>query len=84
MLLVIDVEYDGYDRFLKGVNLLSEPFNLWNHWAWLPLPQFINAFLYWLTRSYMSARVFSIICGVLSIVVLYRLTFTVFKSERAT
>jgi len=81
--LFIDPEYDSYDRFLKGIRVLRKPSEISYHWCWLPLFQFIDASLYWLTNSYTSIRVFSTVCGVISSYLLYLLTFEISRSEKA-
>ena len=83
LLLTVDSEYDGYDRFVKGIRLLSDPYNVRLHWYWLPLFQYIDAVLYWLTCSYMSIRVFSTICGLISIILVYKLALKISRSEEA-
>lgn len=80
--LFVDFEYDGYDRFVKGILLLSEPYNIILHWYWLPLFQYIDAVLYWLTGSYTSIRVFSTASGIISILIVYKLAFRLSHSER--
>ncbi|HIE14954.1 TPA: phospholipid carrier-dependent glycosyltransferase, partial [Candidatus Bathyarchaeota archaeon] len=82
ILLLADPEYDGYDRFLKGICMLSQPFEVRHHWCWLPLFQYIDAMLYWLTHSYISVRIFSTICGVLSLIILYYLALEISNSKK--
>ena len=81
-LLTVDHAYDGYSRFIKGIDLLSNPCDLQIHWVWLPLFQYLNAAFYWLTRSYVSIRIFSTVCGTLSLVIIYKLAFAVFKEHK--
>jgi uncharacterized membrane protein len=82
MLLTVDHAFDGYSRFIKGIDLLSNPYDLQIHWVWLPLFQYLDAAFYWLTRSYVSVRVFSTVCGTLSLVIIYKLAFAVFKERK--
>lgn len=81
-LLTVDHAYDGYSRFIKGIDLLSNPCDLQIHWVWLPLFQYLTAALFWLTRSYVSVRIFSAVCGTLSLVTIYKLAFAVFKEHK--
>ena len=81
--LFVDFEWDGYDRFIKGIHLASDPWNMWHHWVWLPLPQYIYAVLYVLTHTYMAVRLFSVICGCTSVATLYKLTLKVSGSTKA-
>ncbi|MFQ6094810.1 MAG: hypothetical protein ACE5NN_01585 [Candidatus Bathyarchaeia archaeon] len=83
LVLTVDPEYDGYDRFVKGLRLLSDPYNIMHHWYWLPLFQYIDAVLYWLTGSYLSIRVLSTMCGLISTTLVYRLALKISSSEKA-
>ena len=78
----VDPEYDGYDRFLKGILLLKDG-DVRHHWVWLPLFQYIDAVLYWLTGSYLSVRFFSAVCGFVSLIILYRLALRLTGSPSA-
>jgi 4-amino-4-deoxy-L-arabinose transferase-like glycosyltransferase len=82
MLLTVDHDFDGYSRFIKGIDLLSNPYDLGIHWVWLPLFQYLAAAFYWLTKSYVSVRVFSTVCGTLSLFVIYKLAFAVFEEYK--
>ena len=79
----VDPEYDSYDRFVKGILLLPNPYDFRHHWCWLPLFQYIDSILYWLTGSYTSVRIFSTICGSTSIILLYKITLKVSGLEEA-
>jgi len=77
----VDPEYDGYDRFVRGIFLISDLYNITHHWCWLPLFQYINAALYYLTRSYTAVRILSTIYGVLSIIMVYFITLKITGSR---
>lgn len=83
VLLIVDPQYDGYSRFLKGIYLISNPYDFNVNWVWPPLFQYLNAALYWLTHSYLTVRVFSTICGTSSVLLTYKLTLRISKSEKA-
>lgn len=83
VLLTVDPEWDGYWRFLTGIGLLTDPHARISFPFWLPLFDYLNAVLYWLTHSYLSVRIFSSICGSISTLLLYRLTLKISGSQKA-
>ena len=82
VMLIQDYEPDSYIRFHIGQQIAKNPYAIYSNGAFLPFYQYLIALLVVLGGDLYSVRLMSAFAGSLLVLIVYKTSFLVHKSER--